>query len=143
MKFVIVESPFATRTIIMPNGSEYVVHQDGNVSYARACMHECLAQRNEAPYASHLLYTQPHVLDDDVPHERELGIRAGLEIGSFAQLRIFFLDRGFSSGMAQALKFAEEIKQPCAARFLKGHDIGWKADPEVLERIRQCGQPRE
>ena len=34
-----------------------------NVDYARACLRDCL-QRGEAPLASHLLYTQPDVLDD-------------------------------------------------------------------------------
>jgi hypothetical protein len=34
--------------------------------------------RGEAPIASHLLYTQPGVLNDGVPAERAHGIEAGL-----------------------------------------------------------------
>jgi hypothetical protein len=34
--------------------------------------------RGESPIASHLLYTQPGFLKDDVPEERHLGIEAGL-----------------------------------------------------------------
>jgi hypothetical protein len=34
--------------------------------------------RGESPIASHLLYTQPGILKDDVPEERPLGIEAGL-----------------------------------------------------------------
>ena len=43
------------------------------MAYARACVADCL-RRGEAPIASHLLYTQPGVLDDDVPEERAQGI---------------------------------------------------------------------
>lgn len=67
MELVIIESPYAgTRDDI-----------ESNVEYARAAMHDCLT-RGEAPYASHLLYTQPGVLRDEVPEERRLGIEAGI-----------------------------------------------------------------
>lgn len=141
MKFVIVESPFATNTITLSNGTEYQVTQEWNVQYARACMHNCLAIHGQAPYASHLLYTQPGVLDDDVPDERRLGISAGLEIGRKADLRIFYLDRGFSSGMQWALKFALEIGQECEVRRLGGSwDLGWEPDlalKGLTERLRE------
>lgn len=143
MKFVIIESPFATRTLTMPDGTELVMSREDNVAYARACMHDCLVNRNEAPYASHLLYTQPGVLDDDVPEERELGIQAGFEFGPFAYRRVFFLDRGFSSGMAKALEHAEELKYRCEARFLGGDwATGWEPDPELVRRIERCGVPQ-
>ena len=66
MRLVIVESPYAGDV-------------EENVRYARACLADCLA-RGEAPFASHLLYTQPGVLDDDVPGERALGIAAGFAV---------------------------------------------------------------
>ncbi len=66
-KKVLVESPF--------KGDD-----ERNIEYARACLHDCFL-RKEAPFASHLLYTQPGVLDDNVPDERELGIEAGLVWG--------------------------------------------------------------
>jgi hypothetical protein len=100
-----------------------------NIEYARACLHDCLVRHQEAPYASHLLYTQEGVLDDDVPSERDLGIRAGLGIGRAAKRRIFYVDRGFSKGMDWGLKFALEIGQPCEMRRLGGvWGLGWEPD---------------
>ena len=45
---------------------------------------ECLRDsllRGEGPITSHLLYTQPGVLDDQIPEERQMGIDAGLASG--------------------------------------------------------------
>jgi hypothetical protein len=64
MKKVLIESPYAGDV-------------ERNEKYARACMRDCF-ERGEAPFASHLLYTQPGVLDDTLHHERALGIDAGL-----------------------------------------------------------------
>jgi len=64
MRRVIVESPFAGNV-------------ERNVAFARACLRDCL-MRGEAPFASHLLYTQPGVLNDNIPEERALGINAVL-----------------------------------------------------------------
>lgn len=61
-------------------------------------MADCLL-RGEAPIASHLLYTQPGVLDDDVPNERALGIAAGLAWAKVADARVFYMDLGMSRGM--------------------------------------------
>ena len=57
MQRVIIESPYAGDV-------------ERNVRYARAAMADCL-KRGEAPFASHLLYTQEGVLDDDIPGERQ------------------------------------------------------------------------
>jgi hypothetical protein len=57
--------------------SPYAGDIERNVAYARAAMRDSLL-RGEAPIASHLLYTQPGVLDDQVSDERRLGIEAGL-----------------------------------------------------------------
>ena len=89
MRLVIVESPYAGDI-------------DRNVTYARAAMADCLA-RGEAPIASHLLYTQPGVLRDDVPGERALGINAGLEWGRVADAAVFYTDYGTSAGMEIAM----------------------------------------
>ena len=64
MRRVIVESPYAGDVAT-------------NIAYARAAVRDCL-MRGEAPIASHLLFTQPGILDDDVADERRLGIEAGL-----------------------------------------------------------------
>ncbi|MFZ2152068.1 MAG: hypothetical protein WAV09_03110 [Minisyncoccia bacterium] len=85
MKLVIVESPYAGNI-------------ERNVAYARAAMADCL-RRGEAPLASHLLYTQPGILDDSIPEQRTLGIEAGLLWGAKAGLTAIYTDLGFSNGM--------------------------------------------
>ena len=63
MRRVVIESPYAGDTA-------------RNEAYARACMADCL-MRGEAPFASHLLYTQDGVLDDGDEAQRKLGMEAG------------------------------------------------------------------
>jgi len=82
---VVIESPFAGEV-------------EANIKYARACLRDSL-HRGEYPIASHLLYTQPGVLDDDVPEERALGIEAGLSWGELADETVVYVDRGISPGM--------------------------------------------
>ena len=89
MRLVIVESPYAGKT---PEEVEE------NLRYARACVADCLT-RGEAPFASHLLYTQEGILDDTVPNDRELGIEAGLAWGSRADATVVYTDLGLSQGM--------------------------------------------
>jgi hypothetical protein len=77
-----------------------------NTYYARAAMLDCLL-RGEAPYLSHLLYTQ--VLDDDVAEERKLGIDAGIELSHRLLLdedvaHVFYDELGISGGMRSAAK---------------------------------------
>lgn len=89
MKLVIIESPYAGDV-------------ERNVEYARRAMADSLS-RGEAPIASHLLYTQPGILDDDKPEERALGIAAGLAWRTVATFAAFYIDRGCSPGMKAAL----------------------------------------
>lgn len=63
MKRVIIESPYAAA-----NGHTVAKHEE----YARRCVADSLA-RGEAPFAGHLLYTQPGVLDDTNSKQRKLG----------------------------------------------------------------------
>lgn len=131
MRFVVVESPFADGTLSLgPDRGVYIpLERARNIAYARACLHDCLTRHGEAPFASHLLYTQEGILDDDVFEERKLGIQAGLEIGRYAKTRLFYVDRGFSEGMRWGLKFAREIGQPVELRRLGGEwDLGWDPD---------------
>lgn len=107
MKLVIVESPYAG-----------AVQQ--NVHYARLCLADCL-KRGEAPIASHLLYTQPNVLNDDIPEERALGIAAGLAWRSVAEKAVFYVDRGWSSGMTAALELYDREGFPYEFRKLEGY----------------------
>lgn len=95
MKIVIVETPYAGDV-------------ERNVKYARACVRDCLL-RGEAPYASHLLYTQEGVLRDDVPDERELGIEAGFAFRRVAQVTVVYTDLGISKGMQHGIDHAHSI----------------------------------
>lgn len=143
MKIVIVESPFATGNVELPDRTTVPVYEEANVEYARACLHDCLVNHHEAPFASHLLYTQPGVLDDDIPEQRTLGINAGFEFAPLASRRVFYLDRGISRGMRLALEASYELRLPCEARMLGGKwDLGWRPSERLLEAIRACGNPR-
>lgn len=78
--------------------SPYAGDVEANLAYGRQCMADCLS-RGEAPFASHLLYTQPGVLDDTKESERALGIAAGFVWGKLAQKVVVYTDRGISRGM--------------------------------------------
>lgn len=76
--------------------SPYAGDIAANTAYALECMCDSLA-RGEAPFASHLLYTQ--VLDDADPKQREQGIRAGHAWARLARTHAFYLGFGVSPGM--------------------------------------------
>jgi len=78
-------------------GSDSATEEE-HIVYARRAMRDML-YRGEAPYASHLLYTQEGVLDDADPAEREMGIRAGFSYRGIVAARAFYLDFGMSRGM--------------------------------------------
>lgn len=88
MRRVIVESPYAGEV-------------ERNVAYARAAVADCV-RRGEAPIASHLLFTQPGILDDAKPEERQRGIDAGHAWLSVADAVVFYVDLGWSGGMKAA-----------------------------------------
>jgi hypothetical protein len=101
MKLVVIESPYAGRG---GNPLTRWINRIGNVRYARKCMRDSLA-RDEAPIASHLLYTQPGILRDELLDERMLGIDAGLTWGVKADIIAVYVDRGISSGMQSAIDY--------------------------------------
>lgn len=76
-----------------------------NVAYAKQCVMDSL-RRGEAPYASHIFFTQDGLLNDDVPWERERGISAGLDWGRSAEIVAFYVDHGISDGMRRGLAAA-------------------------------------
>ncbi len=92
MKLVIIESPYAGDI-------------ERNVEYARACVRHSL-ESGEAPIASHLLYTQPGILDDKIPHERLWGIEAGLAWRAVANATVVYKDHGVTDGMKHGIKAA-------------------------------------
>lgn len=125
MRRVILESPYGS-------DDDAVVAE--NIRYARACMRDCLL-RGESPNASHLLYTQPGVLDDRNPEERKLGIEAGLAWGHEAQATVAYTDRGVSKGMKHGIERAIEEGRPVEYRELEGWVDGLvRICPALLER---------
>ena len=105
MRLVILESPFA--------GDE-----QANIDYARLCVRDSL-MRGEAPIASHLLYTQPTILDDSVLAERNMGIAAGLFWGAKADATVVYTDRGITRGMALGTASAEGLGRPVEFRSIE------------------------
>lgn len=108
MRRVVVESPYAAPT---DAGVER------NCVYARAAVMDCLL-RGEAPFASHLLYTQAGMLDDRDPVQRALGIEAGLQFVRDADLSAVYMDLGGSSGMLVGVVRACEDGRPVTFRSL-------------------------
>ncbi len=90
---------------------------EANLAYARKCMADCLS-RGEAPFASHLLYTQEGVLDDTIAEERERGIKAGFVWGEVASKAVVYTDRGISGGMQMGIDKAESSGIPVEYRSL-------------------------
>lgn len=104
MKLVIIESPYAGDI-------------EANTKYARRCMRDSL-ERGEAPIASHLLYTQPGILRDEIPEERAWGINAGLAWRKVAEKAVFYTDRNWSGGMIEARRIYMEEGFPFEERTL-------------------------
>ncbi len=96
----------------------------GNITYARACLRDSLL-RGEAPFASHLLYTQQGVLDDTDASQRALGIEAGLQWGRHASKTVVCTDLGVTPGMVMGIYRAEE----------EGRPVEWRS----LYHPRKCG----
>ncbi len=88
-----------------------------NIDYARLCVRDCLL-RDEAPIASHLLYTQPNILDDKKPKERDLGMFAGFCWNLFAKATVVYVDYGISHGMTVGIHRAEFEERPVEYRTL-------------------------
>ena len=88
MRRVIIESPYAGDI-------------EKNLTYLRRCLRDSLS-RGEAPFASHGLYTQVGVLNDNDPEERKKGIEAGYAWWPGAATIVFYTDLGWSSGMIKA-----------------------------------------
>ena len=115
-KFVDIETPYS-------GNSEEEIRR--NLLYARACVRDSLI-RGEIPFASHLFYTQPGILDDDIPRERDIGINAGKElIEALPDIAtIVYQDLGISRGMQYGIDRAERNGRNIEYRVLGD---GWEA----------------
>lgn len=99
---VIIESPYAGDVA-------------RNVAYARRAVRHSIL-RGEAPYASHLLYTQDGILNDLVPEERAIGMFAGQAFTRFASLVAVYSDLGISGGMEAGIRVAKVWDVPIEYR---------------------------
>ncbi len=108
MRLVVLESP-------------YTGNVDRNTTYARAALRHSLSL-GEAPLASHLLYTQPGVLCDDIPAERQWGIDAALAWATAASATVVYADYGISAGMWYGITNAEAANRPIEYRYLYGKE---------------------
>lgn len=91
---VIIESPYKGKDI------------NSNIAYARAAVKDSI-NRDELPFASHLIYTQVGILDDNIIEERNKGINLNLEMIRRADLIAAYVDHGLSHGMIAALHYAQ------------------------------------
>ena len=82
-------------------------------------MRDCLL-RGEAPFASHLFYTQ--VLDDQAPNERLLGMVAGWAWLPVADATVVYRDLGISPGMKEGIAKAVAAGLPIEYRSLHEAD---------------------
>ena len=104
MKKMILESPFAGNVA-------------RNVAYAKLCVRDMLL-RGEAPIASHLLFTQPGLLDDTQPEQRKLGIAAGHAWIDVADGMAVYVDFGCSKGMELGIGNANKAGLKYELRYL-------------------------
>lgn len=114
MRRVIVESPFG-------NPDPALVER--NLRYLRACLRDALG-RGEAPFASHAVYTQPGILDDSVPAEREHGILAGFAWREMAVATIVYTDLGVSKGMVKGIEHAMRMRDDDGTHKLEFRTLG-------------------
>jgi hypothetical protein len=115
MRLVIVESPYAGSS---KNPVVAFFQRWANRRYARKCVRDSLS-RGEAPIASHLLYTQPGILCDEVASERQWGIDAGLAWRRVAEASVVYTDRGYTKGMDYGVARAQAAGNPVEFRSIK------------------------
>lgn len=156
--FTIVESPYAPFSKNDPERA--AVELARNVAYVNACLADSFA-KGETPFASHAIYTLPGVLNDKVPTERKKGMQAGFDIATALSIiawgsdtcnpllteklpfeacfiRAFYVDRGWTSGMADGMLEAGMAGQAVVKRelnktgpvgyWLREHDADWALD---------------
>lgn len=104
--------------------SPYSGEIEANTNYAIQCMQDCLL-RGEAPFVSHLLYTQEpnvgFVSDYDPKYQtitREAGIDAAQSFRLVSDCTVVYMDRGMSSGMEAGIAHAKQIGQKVEFRRL-------------------------
>lgn len=100
---VVIESPF---------------HGDisRNKRYLDAAIRDCIANHQDAPFASHGLYTRS--LDDNDIDERSMGITAGFSWMGVCDAVVVYWDFGISTGMRLGMNNAKKMGIPVEMRKL-------------------------
>ena len=91
--------------------------EEDHKAYARAAIADSLA-RGEAPFASHLFYTQ--FLDDNHDASRRTGMMCGWAWLARASLVAVYLDLGWSHGMREGVALARSLKIRVEERAVPG-----------------------
>lgn len=132
MRITVIESPYK---------SECAWDLQRNLAYCRALV-RFVVNRGDSPLASHLDITQ--ALDDRDPEQRERGIAAGLARLRVADVHLFGVDLGWSSGMRRALVasplycLVEKVSLPEWAAAMET----WKAGARgCLDKLIAQNQP--
>ena len=102
MRRVVIESPFRGKG------------EDG-VLYAIACIRHSISL-GEAPFASHLFYTQ--ILDDKDMAQRKLGMELGFKWLRSCDLSAAYTDLGLSPGMQVGISRAKSYGVKCVSRSI-------------------------
>ena len=105
--------------------SPYAGDVERNVEYTKRCTQDSIS-RGEAPFVSHLLYTQ--VLDDTIPEERALGIACG---NVWRCHTVVYKDYGISKGMVFGI--IDAISKGYEIEYRK---IGENPEPSKLFNIK-------
>jgi hypothetical protein len=121
MKLVVIESPLSA-----PTREE----RERNKQYAKRAMADSIS-KGEAPYASHLLFDQPGILNDQLTSERRLGMLAGFAWGAKADLVAVYADYGISKGMQEGIELAAKRGQEVEFRYLVETNL------ELLEKVKR------
>ena len=129
-RLVQLESPFS------PSNGYSLEH---NLRYARAALRDSI-MREETPFASHLLYTQEGVLDDEDPIERKIGIRTGFRFlwNNAVSMSVIYADYGLSRGMIEGIRVAIEHEIPIEFRFIETEfESSWERLSKLEELMRK------
>ena len=127
MTRVVIESPLGALT-----HAGIQQHQ----AYARRAVLDSL-RRGEAPYASHLFYAHPEILDDLLPEQRALGLLAGLTWAAQASTCAVYLDRGLTPGMELGIAQARRLGMRIVVRYLD--DVTRRHLPTLATTLHLAG----
>lgn len=117
MLTVAIETPFKPTGRRGNGEAELAYEKRENAAYALAALRDSL-MRGEAPFASHMLYTQ--VLNDAVTEERSRGMRAGLALTRRLDAIAVYTDLGISIGMRDSIEAAERDHRSIFYRRVQG-----------------------